>query len=365
MIRALAATLACAALVTGSAAGTTAPRRSLVIVSASGSIDRSFPDLQLDDAVADGAGGWFVGGFGGLHRLRTDGTIDPAWRAGLPAGARVLIVVRGGGTVVAFESNRRHASELDAVDAATGALRWRVTTNTAYGGQAAVFGLAAAPPTLYVSGAFSRVGGVARNGLAALNIATGRVGPLRPPSPLRNGSLRGYFGPVAVAGARLFVGGSFSTVAGRPRPNLVALRRSDGRLLPWQPGTARGYVKGAGIGDVETLLTTRGVLFGAGHDGFGVVSASTGRILPWMYRITSAAVAFAASGRIVYLGGDLRNSLDGVDFKLRNNLAAIDVATGHATSWAPNVARYVSVRKLAVSKGRVLVIGDFAGTLSN
>ncbi len=70
--------------------------RSLVLISAqTGAVDRSFPDVNgnVNVVLADGRGGWFVGGgFGcvgkvavpGLVHLHSDGTLDTAWQAALP-----------------------------------------------------------------------------------------------------------------------------------------------------------------------------------------------------------------------------------------------------------------------------------------
>ena len=69
---------------------------------------------------------------------------------------------------------------------------------------------------------------------------------------------------------------------------------------------------------------------------------------------------FAASGSIVYLAGDIRNTFTKVAGMPRNNLAAVNVVTHRVTSWAPKVNRYVGVVALAVSGNEVLVAGDFA-----
>src|SRR5206468_6258952 len=89
-------------------------------------------------AIADGRGGWFVGGsftrIGGerhvalAHVLR-DGVVDPSWRASI---------------------------------------------GSASGRPVAVYALARAGSRLFVAGPFGRVGGLQRPGLAAIDARTGR-----------------------------------------------------------------------------------------------------------------------------------------------------------------------------------------------
>jgi hypothetical protein len=75
-----------------------------------------------------------------------------------------------------------------------------------------------------------------------------------------------------------------------------------------------------------------GQVITAGHDGFAATSAATGRRLEWTSRITGVASTFAASGPLIYLGGDLRNSFGAVSGRPRNNLAGYDVVTGRFTT---------------------------------
>jgi hypothetical protein len=75
------------------------------------------------------------------------------------------------------------------------------------------------------------------------------------------------------------------------------------------------------------------------------------------------AKRFAAFGTIVYLGGDLRNSIDTVAGMPRNNLAAIDLATNTFTSWGPNLAHYAAVDSIAASRDDVLVAGNFSKSI--
>ena len=119
-------------------------------------------------------------------------------------------------------------------------------------------------------------------------------------------------------------------------------------------------MKGAGVGDVGTIVIAHGQVMSAGHDGFGVTSDTNGAIVPWMNAVSGVAAQFATAGRVAYLAGDCRNSFDAVAGQPRNNLAAIDLTTRRFTAWAPNLAKYVCVSAIAANVDAVLV-GGFAG----
>ena len=165
---------------------------------------------------------------------------------------------------------------------------------------------------------------------------------------------------LALAGDRLYLGGStIVAVDGRHRPGFAALDARTGRLLSWQPGTGAGLNAGYGVGDVETILVDRGLVFSAGHDGFGIVSARTGAIAGWMRKVQGVASVFAAHGSIVYLGGNIRNSFGTIGGRVRNDLASIDLARGRVLPFAPRLTPYVAVSAIAADRDEVLVGGDF------
>jgi hypothetical protein len=89
----------------------------------------------------------------------------------------------------------------------------------------------------------------------------------------------------------------------------------------------------------------------------------TAKQLPWSRRVHYAAGAFAQSGGIAYLGGDIRDPLVTVGGMSRHNLAAVNLSTGRFTNWAPNVAKYTQAMTLSVSGGTVLAGGAFTTTL--
>ena len=70
--------------------------------------------------------------------------------------------------------------------------------------------------TLYVTGAFTRLGGHRRRHIAAIDLRTGRLTPWNPDAD-------GPIHALALAGGHVYLGGNFRHVRGRSRTNLAAV----------------------------------------------------------------------------------------------------------------------------------------------
>jgi hypothetical protein len=121
-------------------------------------------------AISDGRGGWFVGG--SFTRL-----------GGKPRVALAHVLASG------------------AVDQ-----DWEASIGSASGRPVAVHALARSGPRLVIGGAFGRVGGLPRGGLAAVDARTGDVLRVWAPTP----SAWLDVGALLVAGRRLLVGRQFN-----------------------------------------------------------------------------------------------------------------------------------------------------------
>lgn len=157
--------------------------------------------------------------------------------------------------------------------------------------------------TLYIGGAFTKIGSVERHSLAALNLKTSQfldwnplhggvvesldftdeylyiagvgltfhqsifrgslaavnrtTGTLSAWNPTSNNGSRIY--AIQVADGMAFVGGDFTAVAGAPRKKLAALDLSTGQAINWDPGPD---------GIVRSLAYTDGLLFVGGEQNF-------------------------------------------------------------------------------------------------
>ena len=345
-----------------------APGRRLELIDAhTGAIDASFPDVDgnVYSAIADGRGGWFVAGdfrcVGAvptrpLARLNADGTLDGSWH---PAVLSTTI------QTIRLVGDRLYAAGrfgVDALDARTGRRLWRTVANA--NGAAGVQAVAADAQRVYIGGTFTTVAGQKHAAIAVLDARTGKplawqalalsTWPTLAPTP-GEPSVEA----LALWAGRLYVGGDMiAAVDGQKRPAIAVLSARSGKLLPWLPPFRHGL---SVIGDVGTIMVAGGRVFTAGHDGFGITNARTGKLDPLWAR--AGGYVFASHGDMAYLAGDCRNSFASFEVKPRNNLAQIDLRTGHATSWSPNLATYVCTESIAASADRVLVTGYFGDTL--
>jgi outer membrane protein assembly factor BamB len=306
-------------------------------------------------AVSDAHTGWFViegvpGREGRLKRLRNDGSFDPRWQVRLPVASHAL--ARTGRRLYVGSS-----LGVEAFDAETGMKVWRspafLPRRMRFARNVPVVALVATPSRVYVGGDFSRVGGEPRGLVAALDARTGELLPWRMPI-LSSPGTEAFVYALALSGPRLYVGGTFSRVGGKPRPGIAAVEADDGTLTSWSP-TFRAWDGATSIAPAD-----RSVLVGGTFSNGGAFDARTGEPRPWAATMANATTVTVA-GSTAYIGGGLRSSLP----KPSNNLAAINVTTGSLTAWRPKLERFVSVGELAVSGGKVLVSGGFCNTVGD
>jgi len=357
-----------AAATVGAKAGVAAGRcENLVLVSArSGRVVRRFARftynpfvaghvIRVYAAVSDAHRGWFViegvpGSEGRLKRLRNDGSFDPRWQVRLPVASHAL--ARSGRRL--YVGSPRG---VEAFDAETGMKVWRspafVTRRKRSARNIAVVALVATPSRVYVGGDFSRVGGEPRGLVAALDARTGELLPWRMPI-LSSPDAAASVYALALSGPRLYVGGTFSRVGGKPRPGIAAVKADDGTLTSWSPKFR------AWDGATSIAPAGRSVLVGGTFNNGGAFDARTGEPRPWAATMANATTV-TVTGSTAYIGGGLRSSLP----KPSNNVAAINLTTGSLTAWRPKLEHFVSVGKLEVSGGKVLVSGDFCNTVGD
>ena len=336
----------------------------LALTSRSGKILR-LSNLAVSSAVADGRDGWYVNGAIGLARLLPSGKLDSSWgspesrKLGCSVGCRLvkfgsrLYVAGQRSETVPGTGGEARVSVVEAFDAGTGARLWVGPSPSQN-----VYALAASSTRVYVGGAFTSVGNMKRHGLAALDAETGRLLDWSGPRISFNPPTSAAIFALTLDGSRLYVGGTFLSIGGKRQFYLAALNPATGALLSWKPPQA---VSGAYY--PMQILVTRGQLIIPGYDGFFAASLRTGRKPSWLAEIRGSAGTVTVDGSLLYLGANIDQSLSSVGGARRNNLAAIDLATGRATSWAPDLAPYVDVGAIVPSGGRVLVVGSFTDSI--
>jgi hypothetical protein len=318
-----------------------------------------------------------------------DGPVD----ALAPDGSRLRIA--GGFRNVAGE-RRDGAAELDANGRPTA---WAPQPDLFAGGDAgpgAVDALAVSTHGDVIGGEFAAVGGVRRDGLAAIDPATGRPSSWHP-------VLAGTVSALAGNGTHVYLAGSFTRIDGRSRNGAAEL---DARLelLPWSPpaleaGPAQhlfllpgkvvmtGYFNGVSPrrddhGSIAAFDPRSGRLLAWGPsnlvgDGVGELVAAGGKLYATGVAAETATVveldprtgavrprivhnegtgdiyAAAVAGGRLYLGG----AMAAVDFRYRTRLAAIDARTLKLLPWKPTADD--SVFSLLARGGVVFVGGQF------
>jgi hypothetical protein len=184
-------------------------------------------------------------------------------------------------------------NRLAALDVASGALLpWDPDAS----GIVRAMALSADRTKLYVGGDFSKIGGVSAPKIALLDLATGQV------VKTFKSNVKGRIESIALSGNRLYVGGDFANVKGPngqlvPRNKVAALDATTGALvLDWVPPP---------LGPGRYM----------GHTGTPTPDAPAGHVL---------ALAVPADGSRVYAAGNF------LDLGGRGGMVVLDAATGAA-----------------------------------
>ena len=264
---------------------------------------------------------------------------------------RTLAAVAGniyaGGNFTQIGAERRQ--HLAAFDAATGALTaWNPgVIRRAPSDPVSVGALTVDRGTLYVGGLFNQVAGRRREGIAAFDLAGGALTAWNP-------GTRGEFGDdaevdsIVVAGDTVYVGGFFDRMGGTARASLAAVDAHTGRALPWradvdtvdEPGSVNAL---ALVGDRLYVGGLFERLAGRPRPDLGVVSATSAAPAGWNPRPNGEVRSLVAAGDALLVGG----GFSGVDGQRRNKIAAIDLGADALLPFRTHTNRVAEVGALA------------------
>ena len=210
----------------------------------------------------------------------------------------------------------------------------------------------------YVGGLFSCVGGdggADGNCTGAGEVAVDNLVHLR-----ADGSIDESWMPrtndavtaLAVLGSTVYIGGDFTTVAGKTRSHLAAIDAS-GAATAWNPGASAGaQIKALAIRDTTIYIGgSFSTIAGQSRDNIAAVDTAND-LAAWAPNANGTVYALAIAGTTVYVGG----SFSTIGAAARDNVGAIDAA-GTATSWNPGAD--AAVRALAVSGSTIYAGGSF------
>lgn len=293
------------------------------------------------------------------------GAIDPDFTPGV--NGKVLALATDGTTVFVggqFTKANGHAAQhlvrLDLQGRTVGGFDAPVTGGTG------VYDLAVADGLLYIGGAFTSVGGMARSGLAAVDPATGAVAPgvdLAFSGLHNGGESRVAKLDVSPDGTTLVAAGNFTTVAGQPREQiaLVDLGPGGATLSGWSTQryvaqcTRRfdTYIRDVDIspdGAYFVVVTTGAFTGGAGAgvlcdtaSRWELDAAGSDRQPSWVdYAGGDTTYSVAVTGTAIYVGGHFRwwnnpfaGDTVGPGTVKRKGIAALDPLNGLPLSWNP------------------------------
>ncbi len=278
--------------------------------------DLSFPTVDgvVDAIIGDGSGGYFVGGFfnsvgtltcRGIAHIKADKSVDPAFRP--DANGHVLTlcladdVLYAGGEFT--EIGGKKQPFLAALDSKTGVLK---TWNPEPTGS--VSSIMVKDKTVYLGGDFHYVGGKYRDCIAAVDLETGLALPWNPGAD--NSVMQ-----LLLADDQVYVVGRFKFIAKQVRNGLAAFNLSSGMLNSFNSDARAG---------THSLTWHEGVLWiGGDYGAIGINITNTFSALPTL-SINGAVESMVVSGDYLYLAGTF-TQVNGVP---RNKLAAVNLFTG-------------------------------------
>jgi uncharacterized delta-60 repeat protein len=301
-----------------------------------------------------------------IARLNADGSVDLSWNPGANSGVYAIallnnVVYAGGGFTMIGGQSRAYIA---GIDATTGlATPWNPSADDL------VSALTIAGNTVYVGGSFANLGGLSRTAIGAVDATSGLATPF---STYIFGDTGGYGSPVVFAisiqGNTLYIGGSFTSVGGQARTALAALDATTGSPTAWDPGINVSANTGCEIthntGEVRSLALSGGTIFVAGSFDYvggqqrsclAALDLATGAATTWNPNVVGErVVSIALSGSTLYAAG----SFNGIGGKPRQGLAALDTETGFATDWDPG-AQLVFIDSFGFSGvANISLVGD-------
>jgi hypothetical protein len=278
--------------------------------------------------------------------------------AALAVSTNGAIVYAGGNGFLTIGGQPR--TSLAALDAATGLATstFNPTLTMAFGAPT-VGAIAVAGTRLYVAGNFDTINGTDRRTIAALNADGTVVTGFAPTPSFYNCIPCATVAALAVSGTTLFVGGSFDLIGGATRNNLAGLTTATGVATAFDPNASGNILALAVAGNSVIVGGGFYAIGGVSRNYAAVLDATTGSAAAFDPNPNGTIGALAVSGSAIYMGGSF-TSLGGV---LRGGLAAIDRTTGAPTAWDPAAAgmngNSALINSLVATTTTLYVAGSF------
>ena len=203
----------------------------------------------------------------------------------------------------------------------------------------------------YVGGSFTNVGGFTRNRIAAIRDSA--TDPVLPFAPTIGTESSDTVLAMATSDTAVYVAGKFATVNTQPRQNIASVNPA-GSLILWNPGVND---------DIRALLRVDNILYAAGRftqigggsrPTLAALDLNTGAPLMWLPSTNGTVRTMVIHEGVMYVGGQF--SMAGG--QSRQNLAAFDLEQGALLPWNPRANRTVS--DIKIHRGVMYIGGHFS-----
>jgi hypothetical protein len=238
-------------------------------------------------------------------------------------------------------------NRLASVDGVSAAL---TTWNPGADGYVTSMVLVGSPPTVYVGGDFTHLGGQPRNFAGAVN-SSGTVTAWNPAPDQRVTA-------IGSGNGLIYMGGYFTAAGGQPRSGLAALDPTSGAATGWDPSPG-GQVDAIVVsGSTVWIGGFFGAVGGVDRRNVAAIDVTSGQPTSWAPNADSTVLALLVNGGTVYAGGRFAS----IGGQARNRVAALDGTTGTATSWNPNAngeVKALAIRNVSPGLNLIYMGGSF------
>lgn len=330
-----------------------------ILDSSLNTLNTEFPNGTVWVTVNDNSTGWFIAGaftkVGALVRNRiarynSDGTLS-SWSVDINGEVRTMeldgttLYIGGDFTTVGGSPRNR----LAAIDITTSTVTsWDPNPNGT-----TIVKLGLTPSTVVVSGDFSEVAGESKYRFAEINKSDGL-------STSFNQTISGDWGmddkvtAMTYNGGNLYFGGAFQyvgTAVGAGVPTDASTGAQSASSLAQVNGNVfTSIADGSGGWYIGGSFTKIG---GVARSRIARIN-SDGSLNSWVSSANDDVYALAIDGTNLYVGGKF-TQLGGQN---RNRLGSVEISTGNATSWNPNVFDG-QINNIAFTSNSIYVAGSF------
>ncbi len=183
------------------------------------------------------------------------------------------------------------------------------------------------------AGSAEGVNTVPRANLMAYDIVTGNMTAWNPGA---NGAIKTI--AASPDGSRIYVGGSFTSIAGKARNRIAAFDATTGALLPWAPYSNAGVTAITTYGDTVYVVGNFSSFGGGVRTRLAAVTASTAALLPLTATLTGGfgvtSIVVDPSGSKLVVAGSFESTNGSTN--PGRGMAALDATTGGSLPWAVN-----------------------------